>query len=73
VRYLQGRYTISERRACGLIGIGRSSLRYRGQRREETALRERLRTLAVERVRFGYRRLQILLAREGSVANHKRI
>jgi putative transposase len=73
VRYLQECYGISERRACGLVGIGRSSLRYRSQGRDETALRTRLRTLALERVRFGYRRLQILLEREGIVANHQRV
>jgi putative transposase len=63
----------SERRACDLVGMGRSSYRYVPQRREEAELRERLRTLAGERRRFGYRRLTVLLRREGRAVNHKRV
>ena len=65
-------YATSERHACRLIGIARSTKRYRSRRRErEMALRQRLRSLALERPRFGYRRLGALLAREGQKANHK--
>ena len=73
VAYLRQRYAVSERRACGLAGIGRSSARYRGRPRDDAALRERLRALAAERPRFGYRRLHILLRREGARVNHKRV
>jgi putative transposase len=73
VRCLRIRYAVSERRACGLIGMGRSTVRYRGHPRDDQVLRGRLRTLAAERLRFGYRRLQVLLRREGLVANHKRV
>ena len=71
---LSTRCGLSERRACGLGGIGRSTARYRGRARaDEARLRQRLRELAVERPRFGYRRLHALLRREGLVVNHKRV
>ena len=63
----------SERRACALAGMGRSSYRYRAHRPAEGELRERLRSLAAERRRFGYRRLTVLLRREGWAVNPKRI
>jgi putative transposase len=65
---------LSERRACRLVGMARTSCRYEPQRQEqEEKLRERLRELAQERRRFGYRRLTVLLRREGWTVNHKRI
>ena len=65
---------VSERRACGLMGIGRASCRYRRRNREsEQALRKRLRELAEQRRRWGYRFLQVLLKREGWKVNHKRV
>ncbi len=74
VQWVQERYGLSERRACRLIGIGRSTLRYRSRpRSEEEPLRRRLCELAAERPRFGYRRLHVLLRREGWPVNHKRV
>ncbi len=70
IREAQG---LSERRACGLVGIKRSSCRYAVRRQEPAELRERLRELAQERRRFGYRRLTVLLRREGWTVNHKRV
>ena len=70
---MEGEYRRSERRACGLAGVGRSSCRYQARRRDDPALRERLRELAGERRRFGYRRLTVLLRREGRLVNHKRV
>lgn len=71
---------LSERRACGLMGMNRGSWRYRRRERNEDALRARLRELAAERPRFGYRRLYIFLRREkteeGTLrwrVNHKRV
>jgi len=64
---------VSERRACGLIGLHRGTYRYRPRRPEDGPLRVRLRELAGLRRRFGYRRLQVLLAREGWQVNHKRV
>ncbi len=74
VQWIQARYGLSERRACRLVGVGRSTLRYRSRARtDEPSLRQRLRELAAERPRFGYRRLHGLLRREGMIVNHKRI
>jgi putative transposase len=64
---------ISERRACALLGADRSTVRYRSRRPVDEALRARLRSLAAERRRFGYRRLGLLLAREGLRPNHKKL
>jgi putative transposase len=74
VGWVRARFALSERRGCGLIGIGRSTARYRRKpRSDEGVLRQRLRELAAERPRFGYRRLHALLRREGTVVNHKRV
>lgn len=63
---------VSERRACRALGFSRASQRYRSSGEEEF-LRERLRALAGERRRFGYRRLHVLLQREGYRINHKKL
>jgi putative transposase len=73
VGLLQGRFAVSERHACRVVGIGRSSRRYRPRSRPDAALRQRLRELAAERRRFGYRRLHVLLRRAGLPVNHKRV
>ena len=56
---------ISERRACSIIGANRSAVRYRHQRSDDAAARTRLKQLAAQRRRFGWRRLKVLLEREG--------
>lgn len=71
VKRLQAAYQVSERRACRVIGSSRSTHRYRSCRDERAELRIRLRDLATSRVRYGYRRLHILLKREGWQVNHK--
>ena len=63
----------SQRRACRLIGIDHSVLRYRSKRPDDAPLRQRLRELAQQRRRFGYRRLGWLLVREGYAMNHKKM
>lgn len=72
VVHLMKAYEMSERRACSVIGADRSSVRYRSLRPDDDALRVRMRELAAERRRFGYRRLHVLLRREGLVRNPKR-
>jgi putative transposase len=68
----QQEHGLSRRRACRLIGISRSVVEREPKRaRDHERLRERLRTLAGERRRFGYRRLHALLCREGWRTNHK--
>lgn len=64
---------MSERRACTVITADRKMVRYRSRRPADTALRGRLRELANERRRFGYRRLFILLRREGERSGINRI
>jgi len=64
---------MSERRACRVITVDRSSVRYQRRRPDDDRLRERLKALAEERRRFGYRRLWVLLRREGHTINRKRV
>jgi len=72
VGHLEEAYWVSERRACRVIGICRSSHRYRSHRRDDRALRLRIVEIAETRVRYGYRRVHVLLRREGWRVNHKR-
>jgi putative transposase len=72
VAIAQEEHELSRRRACRLVGISRSVVEREPQRaRDQARLRERLRALAGERRRFGYRRLHELLRREGWRVNHK--
>lgn len=64
---------MSQRRAIRVIGADRKSVRYRSVRPDDSALRVRLRELAAQRHRFGYRRLLLLIRRDGVVVNHKRL
>lgn len=73
VEHLQEHFPVSERCACRLVGVSRSTVRYQPRRNDDAALIERLRDLARERSRFGYRRLHALLRREGEMVNHKRV
>ena len=73
VTYLQATYAMSERHACAVIGTDRSSARYRSSKLDDGVLRARLKALAEERRRFGYRRLHVLLRREGHAVNRKRV
>jgi len=73
VAHLRADHAVSERRACLVIGADRTSVRYRRRRGDDGAVRARLRALAAERRRFGYRRLHVLLGREGIRLNHKKL
>jgi putative transposase len=63
----------SQRRACGLVGVAPKVWRHRTRRSDDGVLRTRLLALAAERRRFGYRRLHLLLKREGLRVNHKKL
>ena len=63
----------SQRRACGLVGLHPKTYRYASKRTGDEDLRARLRELASQRRRFGYRRLGLLLARQGIRVNHKKL
>jgi len=73
VTHLCASYEVSQRRACRAIGVDRTSVRYRSVRPDDAVLRARLRELAAVRRRFGYRRLQLMLRREGVRMNHKKL
>jgi len=73
VAHLRTVFEMSERRACKTIACVRMTVRYRSRRPADAELRHRLRSLAHERRRFGYRRLHVLLRREGFKVNHKRL
>lgn len=63
----------SQRRACWLVGIDPRVYRYHSTRPDDADLRGRLRALASERRRFGYRRLHLLIEREGIQVNWKKL
>jgi putative transposase len=63
----------SQRRACALVGLHPKTYRYASKRSDDAELRNRLRELASQRRRFGYRRLHLLLKREGVRLNHKKL
>jgi len=73
VAHLGQLFEVSQRRACQVISADRTSMRYRSVRPDDAALRARLHELATLRRRFGYRRLQLMLRREGTFVNHKKI
>ena len=73
VAHLETTHGMSERRACRVMDVDRSSVRYRATRPDDAELRARLKALAYERRRFGYRRLHVLLRREGRLVNKKRV
>ncbi len=73
VAHLRMAFEMSERQATTLVGADRATIRYRSRRSDDAALRARLRDLAHQRHRFGYRRLFVLLRREGEVASLNKV
>src|SRR6185437_16239695 len=73
VAHLRAVMGLSERQACMIVSADRRMIRYRSRRPPDAELRARLRDLAHERRRFGYRRLFILLRREGEPSGINRI
>jgi len=63
----------SQRRACALAGLGRSTCRYRFRRPADDAFRQSLRAIALQRPSFGYRRLGYFLRKDGLRFNHKKL
>lgn len=70
--HLMAAHEMGVTRACGLIGISRSLYRYEAKRPDDSELLERLTALAGQKRRYGYRRLHVLLKREGWKINWKR-
>jgi putative transposase len=73
VRFFIETFRLSRRRACGLAGVSRSVVEYRSRREPDDALRERIQHWAREKPRYGYRRIHVLLRREGAPVNRKRV
>ena len=73
VTHLMTNRQIGVTRVCGPIGISRSLYRYESKRPDDGPVKDRLTELAAQRRRYGYRRLHVLLLREGWLLNWKRI
>jgi putative transposase len=71
VGHVRKKHGLSERRACRILGFWRGTMRYQSQRRVAPELLEDLRQVAMERPRFGYRRLHVMLRRKGWSVNKK--
>ncbi|RJT20301.1 transposase [Mesorhizobium waimense] len=64
---------VSQRRACKALFVDRSGVRYTSTRPDDAVFRAAMKTVAAERRRFGYRRIHILLERQGMVMNQKKL
>jgi len=74
VKYLVERRRSSQRRACVVVGLSRSMVRYIVRwRRDEAELIKKIHKLAIHNSRYGYRRITVLLRREGFRVNKKRV
>ena len=71
--YLCKLHGVSERRVCSVLKIDRSSVRYKSVRPDDADLREAMKKVASERRRFGYRRIHVMLERQGIVMNQKKL
>ena len=72
VGYLQASYRVSELRACGAFPIKRPTQHYQSRRLDQAGLKMKIKELAATRVRYGCRRIHVLLRKEGWEINHKR-
>ena len=73
VAHLCNAHEVSQRRACHVLEVDRSSVRYSGVRPDDADLRKAIRDVAQARRRFGYRRIGVMLERQGIVMNHKKL
>ena len=71
--YIQDHYGLCTQRACGLVRQARSTHYYRSVKDPQTALRQRMREIAHTRLRYGYRRIHVLLRREGWQVSRNRV
>lgn len=72
VAHLMQVHQVSQRRACSALNVDRSTVRYQSRRSDDSDLRDALKAVAKERRRFGYRRLQVMVERQGWQVNHKK-
>ena len=73
VAHLVEQHQVSQRRACDVLNVDRSSVRYQSRRADDVDLRNAIKRVSRERRRFGYRRIHVMVAREGHVVNHKKL
>lgn len=73
VTYLCDQYEVSERRACRTAGADHSMVRYQTERSDDAELRDAIKRISSERKRFGYRRIHVMVKREGFHVNHKKL
>ena len=73
VAYLCEAHGVSQRRACNVMQTDRSSVRYQSKRVNDNEQREAIKRISKERRRFGYRRINVMLQREGIHMNHKKL
>ena len=73
VAHLCAKHDVSQRRACNVLDVDRSTVRYRSVRPDDVDLRKAIREVAQERRRFGYRRIGVMLERQGIHMNHKKL
>lgn len=64
---------VSQRRACEVLQVDRSSMRYQSRRGDDADLRDAIKRVSRERRRFGYRRIHVMVARDGFAVNHKKV
>lgn len=68
-----GVHQVSQRRACSTLELDRSTVRYKSRRIDDAELREAIKRVSRERRRFGYRRIHVMIEREGHIVNHKKL
>ena len=73
VAHLCTAHKVSERRACEVLQVDRSSVRYKSIRSDDADIREAMKSIAHERRRFGYRRIHVMLTRQGIHVNQKKL
>ncbi len=73
VAHVTNLYDVSERRACAVLQADRSMIRYQSKRGDDNELRLAVKRISAERKRFGYRRIHMMLQREGFHVNHKKL
>ena len=73
VVHVCAQHGVSQRRACEVLSVDRSSMRYRSVRPDDASIREAMKKVASERRRFGYRRIHVMLDRQGIVMNLKKL
>ena len=73
VVHLMEVHQVSQRRACDVLQVDRSTVRYLSRRGDDTELRDAIKRVSGERRRFGCRRVHVMIAREGFAVNHKKV